>query len=69
MEAAAALLDEAGWTDSDGDGVRECNGCATAEAGVTLSLNLKTNAGNSTREELGVLVQDQLNSIGFRHRV
>ena len=65
LEAAAALLDEAGWTDSDGDGVRECNGCATAEAGVTLSLNLKTNAGNSTREELGVLVQDQLNSIGF----
>ncbi len=64
-ERAASILDEAGWTDSDDDGVRECNGCATAEAGATLSLNLKTNAGNSTREELGVLVQDQLNSLGF----
>lgn len=64
-EQAAAILDEAGWTDSDGDGVRECNGCATAEPGATLSLNLKTNAGNTTREELGVLVQDQLNAVGF----
>jgi peptide/nickel transport system substrate-binding protein len=26
-EAAMALLDEMGWTDEDGDGVRECNNC------------------------------------------
>lgn len=65
QELAASILDEAGWTDSDGDGVRECNGCATAEAGTTLSLTLMTNAGNATREELGVLVQDQLNGQGF----
>ena len=64
-ELSASILEEAGWTDSDGDGVRECNGCATAEEGTLLSLNLKTNAGNSSREELGVLVQDQLNGIGF----
>jgi peptide/nickel transport system substrate-binding protein len=25
--AAMALLDDMGWTDEDGDGVRECNGC------------------------------------------
>ncbi len=65
QELAASILDEAGWTDSDGDGVRECNGCATADAGATLSLSLMTNAGNATREELGVLVQDQLNGLGF----
>ncbi len=64
-ELAASLLDAAGWTDANGDGVRECNGCATAEAGARLSLTLVTNAGNSTREELGVLVQDQLNGLGF----
>ncbi len=65
QELAASILDEAGWTDADGDGVRECNGCATADAGTTLSLSLMTNAGNATREELGVLVQDQLNGLGF----
>jgi len=26
-EAAMALLEEMGWTDEDGDGVRECHGC------------------------------------------
>jgi len=28
-EAAKVVLEESGWTDSDGDGVRECNGCST----------------------------------------
>ena len=33
---------------------------------MTLTLNLKTNAGNTTREDLGVLVQDQLKEIGIK---
>jgi len=57
-EMAAQLLEDAGWVDSDGDGVRE-------KDGETLSLSLLTNAGNTTREDMGVLVQDQLNAIGF----
>ena len=64
-ELAARILEAAGWTDSDADGVRECNGCSTAEQGATLKIKLQTNAGNTTREDLGALVQDQLNSIGF----
>jgi peptide/nickel transport system substrate-binding protein len=28
-EAAKALLEQAGWIDQDGDGVRECHGCTT----------------------------------------
>ncbi|MDQ3249787.1 MAG: ABC transporter substrate-binding protein, partial [Chloroflexota bacterium] len=58
LDLAAQLLEDAGWIDSDGNGVRE-------KDGNTLTLNLMTNAGNTTREDLGVLVQDQLNSIGF----
>lgn len=58
-ELASSILEEAGWVDSDGDGVRE-------KDGQTLTLSLKTNAGNTTREDLGALVQDQLNSIGFQ---
>lgn len=59
LELAAQLLEEAGWVDADGDGVRE-------KDGMRLELSLLTNAGNATREDLGVLVQDQLNSIGFQ---
>jgi peptide/nickel transport system substrate-binding protein len=40
--AAAALLDEAGWKDTDGDGVRECHGCKTAEEGYKMEMEFIT---------------------------
>lgn len=57
-EKAASLLDEAGWVDSNGDGVRE-------KDGKDLTLSLITNAGNTTRGDLGAYVQDALGQIGF----
>ena len=64
-EKAMSLLDEAGFTDSDGDGVRECNGCQYAEDGAPLALSVKTNAGNTSQEALYTILQDQWNELGF----
>ncbi len=60
--AARALLDEAGWSDRDGDGVRE------NEAGVPLSFSLKTNSGNRLRQDLTEVMQAQLAEIGVEVR-
>ncbi len=58
LDIARQLLDEAGWVDSDGDGIREKNG-------KPLALSMITNAGNTVREDLGTLAQDQLKQVGF----
>ena len=58
LETAQAILEEAGWVDTDGDGVRE-------KDGQRLTFGLMTNAGNETRENIGVLIKDVLDNIGF----
>jgi peptide/nickel transport system substrate-binding protein len=54
--AAGALLDEAGFTDEDGDGIRECNGCKYANPGDPLRLKLQTTTGNELREQAEQLI-------------
>jgi peptide/nickel transport system substrate-binding protein len=42
-EGAKALLESAGWTDMDGDGIRECNGCTTgAPDGYKMEMDFMT---------------------------
>ncbi|MBL8134396.1 MAG: hypothetical protein JNL42_21220 [Anaerolineae bacterium] len=67
VEGAKALLAEAGWADSNGDGVLEATADAMyAEEGSELTFTLYTNQGNTRREAIGTLIQDQLSQIGFR---
>jgi peptide/nickel transport system substrate-binding protein len=71
VEMATSLLEEAGWVDTDGDGVRNCQGCLYATEvdpsfeGSPLSFELLTNAGNTSQEALGTILQDQWNEVGF----
>ncbi|MDZ7778631.1 MAG: ABC transporter substrate-binding protein [Gemmatimonadota bacterium] len=61
-EGARALLEEAGWTDRDGDGVRE-----NAD-GVPLSISVKYNQGSQQRQDIAEIMQAQLASIGVEIR-
>lgn len=58
-EGAAALLDSAGWVDSDGDGVRE-------KDGQRLEFQLDYPAGDALFEGAALIIQDQLGQIGFQ---
>lgn len=63
-ELAGKLLDEAGWP-LGSDGVRICQGCLYAEEGTPFEFELLTNAGNTRREAIGVIIQDQLYELGI----
>ncbi|MGD9146910.1 MAG: peptide ABC transporter substrate-binding protein, partial [Anaerolineae bacterium] len=64
-EKAMALLEEAGWTDEDGDGVRECNGCPYAEDGRALRLKIQTTSGNALREQCQQVLMEMMAEIGI----
>ncbi len=63
-ELAGQLLDEAGWPLGD-DGVRVCQGCMYAEEGTPFAFELITNQGNTRREAIGTIIQDQLYELGI----
>jgi peptide/nickel transport system substrate-binding protein len=66
-EAAKALLEEAGWTDTDADGVRECHGCLHAEEGDLMEIELMTYGEYGEELELAhQLVGEMLQAIGFK---
>lgn len=62
-ENAAALLDKAGWKDSDKDGIRD-----KMVDGQKLSLRLqyKYNKGNTARLQIGLYLQQQAAAVGIQ---
>jgi len=61
LELASKLLDDAGWKDSDGDGIRDkvVNGKK-----LSLELSYKYNSGNDTRKNIGLIYKENLKKIG-----
>jgi peptide/nickel transport system substrate-binding protein len=59
VEAANALLDEVGYVDSDGDGIREYTD------GTPFSITLGTTSGNAMREQLTQIFQANMADCGI----
>lgn len=64
-EAAMALLDEVGWRDEDGDGIREAHGVETVEDGTKLALTMNGYTGFDTLDLIELAVQEDLRNIGM----
>ena len=65
-DKAMALLEEAGWTDTDGDGIRECHGCPYADEGRVLKLKIQTTSGNALREQCEQVLLEMMEEIGIQ---
>jgi peptide/nickel transport system substrate-binding protein len=63
-EKAKELLNEAGWKDEDGDGIREAHGVTGVEDGTSFTFEIHTNAGNEEREQLALTMQQYWNEVG-----
>jgi len=64
LAAASALLEEAGWIDTDDDGVRECHGCTTgAPEGYEMSLEFAY--ADPLDELYYLLIAEDLADAGF----
>ena len=59
LDEANAILDGLGWTDTDGDGVREDSD------GNAIEFTLVTNEGNSVREAATRIIRDGMEAIGL----
>ena len=64
VEAAKAMLEETGWRDDDGDGVRESHGVPTVEDGTKLTLTMNGYTGFDTLDLIELAVQDDLAAAG-----
>ena len=59
VDQANEILDELGWTDTDGDGIRE------DDQGNPIAFDLRTNQGNNIRETVGSILLEGFQDIGL----
>lgn len=66
LNLASKLLDEAGWKDTDGDGIRDkvLNGKK-----VQLTIEYKYNSGNELRKNTGLIIQEDFKKIGIQMEI
>ena len=60
VDKANEILDGIGWTDTNGDGIREDS------EGNEIEFSLVTNIGNSVRERVGTIVHQDMEKIGIK---
>ncbi len=60
LDKANEILDSLGWTDTDGDGIREDSG------GNAIEFSLVTNTGNSVRQEVTRIIHQGMEAIGLK---
>ena len=59
LDKANEILDSLGWTDTDGDGIREDSN------GNAIEFRLVTNTGNSVRQEATQIIEQGMKAIGL----
>jgi peptide/nickel transport system substrate-binding protein len=64
--AGQSLLDQAGWQDADGDGVREAQTVPGIVSGTPFSVTLLTTAGDPARERTAAILEENLADCGIR---
>jgi peptide/nickel transport system substrate-binding protein len=67
-DEARSLLEEAGWLDTDGDGVRECHSCVIAEEGTSMELEFIGFSEPPSYPVIQQVITDELADIGIRLR-
>ena len=59
VDRANEILDEMGWVDTDGDGIRE------DDMGNPISFTMVTNEGNSVRSEITGIIHEGMTAVGL----
>ena len=60
LDKASEILEQAGYKDKDGDGFIE------DKNGNTVEFDIITNSGNTVRENIGLIIQEDLKEIGIK---